>query len=307
MIAWIVDILLIITFSILFYLSIPINTQKTIEIPKGSIAKIITHLTKTGHNLSIIDSYLMRLIGSPKSGWITMPSTKMNRLDFLIALTNARFAIQKITLIPGETTYIFLQEIAKQLKLDEKKLSSQYDKQATYKEAGIYPDTYHLPHGIKEKKLIEFLVRQSNKKYAKIYHQETNQTLDKHTFNTILTIASIIQKEAANNSEMPIVASVIYNRLAKNMPLQMDGTLNYGKYSHIKITAKRIREDTSPFNTYKNKGFPPYPISSASVTAIRATLHPATTEYLYFVKNKQGVHDFSKTYRTHIRNINKNR
>jgi UPF0755 protein len=285
----------------------PVHTQKTLHIPKGSIGKIISHLTKTGHNLSIIDSYLMRLIGSPKSGHIQMPSTTMNRIDFLIALTNARFAIQKVTLIPGETTYIFIKEVAKNLKLDEAKLFKEYEKQASYKEAGIYPDTYHLPQGIKEKKLIEFLVKQSNKKYAKIYNSQTNQTLDVYTFNTILTIASIIQKEAANNTEMPIIASVIYNRLSKNMPLQMDGTLNYGKYSHVKVTPKRIKEDTSPFNTYKNKGFPPYPVASVSIHAIKAALNPATTEYLYFVKNAQGTHDFSKTYRTHLNNIRKGR
>lgn len=283
----------------------PVTTQKTLYIPKGSIGKIITHLTKNGHNLSLIDTYLMRLIGSPKSGHIQMPSTTMNRIEFLMALTNARFAIQKITLIPGETTYIFLQEIAAQLRLDEAKLLSEYDKQSPYKEAGIYPDTYHLPHGIKEEKLIAFLVAQSNKKYATIYTQETNQTLDIYTFNTILTLASIIQKEAANEAEMPIVASVIYNRLAQDMPLQMDGTLNYGKYSHIKVTAKRIKEDTTPFNTYKNKGFPPYPVSSVSAPAIRAALKPATTDYLYFVKNAQGTHDFTQTYGKHIENIKK--
>jgi len=285
----------------------PINTQTTLHIPKGSIGKIITHLTKSGHNLSIIDRYLMQLIGTPKSGTIHMPSTKMERIDFLLALTNARFAVQKLTLIPGETTHIFLQETAKKLKLNEAKLFEEYEKQATYKEAGIYPDTYHLPLGIKEQKLIAFLVEQSNKKYAKIYNSETNQTLDKYTFNTILTIASIIQKEAANNKEMPIIASVIYNRLAKEMPLQMDGTLNYGKYSHIKVTAKRIKEDTSPFNTYKNKGFPPYPVSSVSKVAIKAALHPASTDYLYFVKNRQGTHDFSRTYKSHVNNINKAR
>lgn len=247
----------------------------------------------------------MHFIGSPKSGLITMPSTTMNRLDFLLALSNARFAVQKITLIPGETTYIFFKDIASQLKLNEAKLFDEYEKQAIYKEAGIYPDTYHLPHGIKEKKLIEFLLRQSNKKYKSIYNKETNQSLDKYTFNTILTIASIIQKEAANNKEMPIIASVIYNRLAKDMPLQMDGTLNYGKYSHVKVTPKRIKEDKSSFNTYKNKGLPSYPVSSVCAAAIRAALNPATTEYLFFVKNAQGTHSFSKTYRNHVNNIKK--
>jgi len=61
---------------------------------------------------------------------------------------------------------------------------------------------------------------------------------------------------------MPKISSVIYNRLKRGMPLQMDGTLNYGLYSHVRVTPERIREDRSPFNTYLNRGIPPYPVSS---------------------------------------------
>jgi UPF0755 protein len=115
----------------------------------------------------------------------------------------------------------------------------------------------------------------------------------------------VIQKEAANNEEMPIVASVINNRLKKEMALQMDGTLNYGKYSHIKVTPKRIREDKSSFNTYRNKGLPSSPVCSVSLEAINAVLHPQETNYLYFMKNKSGVHDFTHSYKEHLRNIQK--
>jgi len=104
---------------------------------------------------------------------------------------------------------------------------------------------------------------------------------------------------------MPIVASVIYNRLKIDMPLQMDGTLNYGEYSHIKVTPKRIKNDKSRFNTYLNKGLPPYPICSVSIDAINASLNPQKTDYLYFMKNKQGVHDFTNSYREHLKNINR--
>ena len=87
------------------------------------------------------------------------------------------------------------------------------------------------------------------------------------------------------------------------MKLQMDGTLNYGKYSHLKVTPKRIREDTSIYNTYKHKGVPKLPVCNVSFDAIRAAIFPKKTDYLYFMKNKKGMHDFTRYYSTHLKNI----
>ena len=89
------------------------------------------------------------------------------------------------------------------------------------------------------------------------------------------------------------------------MPLQMDGTLNYGKYSHIKITPERIQNDHSRFNTYKHKGLPPSPIGAVSLNAIKAAIKPTKTHYLYFMKNSQGEHDFASTFKEHRANIKK--
>ena len=105
---------------------------------------------------------------------------------------------------------------------------------------------------------------------------------------------------------MPLVASVIYNRLNKGMRLQMDGTLNYGIYSHDVITAERIRSDMSEFNTYLNDGIPPSPVCSVSISAIKAAINPAKSDYLYFVLDKKvKKHIFSKTLSEHNQNIGK--
>ena len=87
------------------------------------------------------------------------------------------------------------------------------------------------------------------------------------------------------------------------MKLQMDGTLNYGRYSHDRITAKRIRRDKSSYNTYLYKGLPPQPVCTVSLAAIKAAIFPAKTDYLYFVKTKEGKHTYSRYYSTHRRNI----
>ncbi len=244
------------------------------------------------------------MMGKPQSGWITIGQTHLNRIDFLHKLVTAKAQMMEVTLIPGETTILFLGEMATELLLDKNKLERYTDRYASYKEAGIYANTYYVPFGIKEKHLILFLTSQSDKKYQEL-SEKVYGTYDKKNWNRLLTIASIIQKEAASNEEMPIVSSVIYNRLRKKMPLQMDGSLNYGKYSHIKITPERIRNDKSRFNTYKHKGLPPYPVCAVSFNAIKAAMKPAKTDYLYFMKNSQGTHDFSTTFTNHRKNIKK--
>ncbi len=304
----ILDIIAIVIISAIFYITIPLKipnniANKTIKLPKGSVTNTINFLQKKGFKLSIIDTYLLVAIGQPKVGDLKIKKVEINRLDFLYKLTTS--AIQDfniVTLIPGETKTIFFKNLAKKYNLDYKKLDGNYSKYSPYPEAGIIPDTYHLPKGIKEEKLISFLVNLSEKKYKKLALKEL-QRYDKKEWILYLTIASIIQKEAANIEEMPKISSVIYNRLKKYMPLQMDGTLNYGKYSHIKVTPKRIKEDKSRFNTYLNRGLPPYPVCSVSIDAIISAIHPDKSSYLFFMKNRNGVHDFSNSYKEHLRNI----
>jgi len=273
-------------------------------VPQGSIGNIISQLTKKGYALSKIDTYILRFIGTPKSGWVYIGENELNRIDFLYKLTNAKAMIHKVTLIPGETSELFFDALSQKLQLDKTKLQKYYHEFSTYPEAGIYADTYHVPYGIKEKHLMHFLIRESEKKYKKISEKIYGNYSQKQ-WKKVLIIASIIQKEAASNQEMPLVSSVIYNRLKKGMRLQMDGTLNYGKYSHIKVTPERIRTDESTFNTYKHKGLPPSPIGAVSLSAITAAIKPAKTDYLYFMKNDKGVHDFAKTFKKHRRNIQK--
>lgn len=196
--------------------------------------------------------------------------------------------------------------MANKLDINKTKLIQAYKAQARYPEASISADTYFIPKKMNEANLIKFLLESSENTYKKLskkYYEDYNTT----QWHKILTIASIIQKEAASNKEMPLIASVIYNRLKKNMRLQMDGTLNYGKYSHIKVTPKRIKTDTSTFNTYKHRGLPSSPIGSVSISALKAAIKPAKSSYLYFMRNKNGVHDFSTTFKKHRKNIKKAR
>lgn len=281
------------------------QTEKIIHIPQGSISKIITQLNEYDEGFSPnIDKHLLKLFGYPQSGWIDMKTKKLSKADFFYNISHAKAALTSITLIPGETSYLFLQQLSQELDLSFNTLQDAYKKYAPYEDGWIIADTYHIPVGISEEDLIKHLINQSTNTHKNLSNNLL-EAYQEEQWLRFLTIASIIQKEAANIDEMPIVSSVIYNRLEKNMKLQMDGTLNYGKYSHVKITPKMIREDTSRYNTYMYNNIPPNPVCAVSRDAIKAAIFPANTRYLYFVK-KDGAneHVFTSTYKEHLNKIN---
>jgi len=318
-ITWAENIALAFIISLTFYSLLPVDTHfsstKKLMIAKSSTSKsIISQLNESGYDVGYIDYLMLSTLRRNRQhllneGEVRFATPLLNRIDFLHGLTKAKVApkkvdLVKIMLIPGETKEIFLAQVAEKLDINKTKLFKAYTQQAKYPEAAISADTYLAPKKMNEEKLMKFLLASSERAYKKLSTEAFND-YNQSKWHRILTIASIIQKEAANNKEMPIVASVIYNRLKKNMRLQMDGTLNYGKYSHVKVTPKRIKTDLSSFNTYKHRGLPNSPIGSVGKHAIRAAIHPAKTNYLYFMRNKKGVHDFTDTFKKHRKNIRK--
>ena len=301
-IKYVVDMALIIVLSFMYYLNKPIKSQTVLYIANGSINKIIAQLKLHNNQISKLDSLMLRMIGSPQSGWINMKSTLHTKADYLYKITTAKAALQNIILIPGETTYIFLNQLSKNLFLDRNLLEKEYEKQSQLKEGMFVPDTYRIPIGIDEKEIIKLLLNISQKKMRELSYKFFGSYNEKKWLHYV-AIASIIQKESANKKEMSVVSSVIYNRIKKGMKLQMDGTLNYGKYSHVKVSPRRIRNDKSIYNTYLHKGVPSIPVCNVSFHAIKAAVFPAKTNYLYFMKSKKGTHDFTRNYFTHVQNI----
>lgn len=301
---WIFDIVLIIVVSFMYYLNESVNSPRVIYIPEGSIGKIITQMESKNYNVSKLDTFLLRFFGSPQSGWINMKTTLNSRWDFLYKLTTAKAALQNVTLIPGETTYIFLDQLAEQLRLNRDTLEKEYALQSPWIEGAFVPNTYRLPIGITEKVVIRVLLNESDAQMRNLSQKVFGLYNEKKWFQFV-TIASIIEKESANVEEMPLVSSVIYNRIKKGMKLQMDGTLNYAQFSHVKVTPARIKEDTSTYNTYLYSGLPENPVCNVSINAIRAAIFPSKSDYLYFMRSKKGTHDFSCNYSTHLDNISR--
>ncbi|MSN96286.1 endolytic transglycosylase MltG [Campylobacter sp. FMV-PI01] len=298
------DIIFILTLAFIIDLTAPTPFKNEIFIPKGSATKIISHLSKQNFNATIFDSKILEKIGKIQSGYLNLEGQNLTKIDFFYQLTKAKPVIDEITLIPGETTIVTLKNIAKEKNLDFIKLEIDFNQTAPFYEGFLVPETYYLPKGLKESEIIKFLVEKS-----KIYHKNLSKEIlgdfNKTKWQEILIIASIIQKEAANAKEMPIISSVIQNRLKKNMRLQMDGTLNYGEFSHQKITPWRIKNDKSHFNTYLNNGLPKSAICLVSKQAIKAAINPIESEFLYFVRDKKtGAHIFTKSLHEHLKAIN---
>lgn len=293
------DLFFIIAITILFYLLQPVQTERVLNLPKGSLPKIITYLNENGGHYNKLDSLFIRLLGQPQSGFIDMKAEVLPKGAFFKALVSSKAATKDVTLIPGETMYFFIRILADTFNLSPESLQVAYDKYFPYPDGMIFPDTYSLPVGIDSDELMKLLYDISIKRHEQNAIRLLGAYNQEEWFKNV-SIASVVQKEAANNEEMPIVAAVVFNRLEKNMPLQMDGSLNYGQYSHSKVTPERIRNDDTPYNTYRNKGVPPYPAGSVSIQAIEAVLNPAKVDYLYFVRDRStGTHKFSKTYEEH--------
>ncbi|MDC0933253.1 endolytic transglycosylase MltG [Arcobacteraceae bacterium] len=301
----IVELFLAVIIILSFYFIQEVNTSRVVFIPKGSSNSIVAHLDKNNYEVNLLDKIMLRFIGKPQSGWIDLKTKKMSKIEFLYRITTSKAALKKVTLIPGETYYFFLQNLAKTLDISTYKLFQTYARLGYKKDGNIIADTYYLPYGMDEEQLIKHLLAITERKYEKL-SQKIFGEYNRENWYKYVTIASIIQKESASKEEMAIVSSVIYNRLKKNMKLQMDGTLNYSKYSHTKVTPSMIKNDKTDYNTYKNKGLPSDPVCAIEFEAIKAAIFPVKSNYLYFMKSVDGTkHDFSSSYKKHKQNIRK--
>ena len=172
-------------------------------------------------------------------------------------------------------------------------------------EGYLFPDTYYILNGTTKDEIINIMVDRFKTVFSHKYEARAKElALD---VNQVITIASLIEREAANDSERSRIAGVIYNRIKKGMPLQVDAAVIYastkGKKSIEKVYYNTIKIK-SKYNTYLYKGLPPGPIASPGKTSIEAALYPEKNDYLYYVANGNG-HVFTKTYEEHLSNVKK--
>jgi UPF0755 protein len=163
-------------------------------------------------------------------------------------------------------------------------------------EGYLYPDTYFIEEGAKAIDVARKMVGR--------FREAVPDSLVKRadaigfTLNQAITLASLIETEAANDEERPIVSSVFHRRLEAGFPLQANPTVQYALGVKRRVYNGDLDVD-SPYNTYQHPGLPPGPIANPGLKSILAALYPADTKYLYFVSNGEGGHVFSRTLSEH--------
>lgn len=162
-------------------------------------------------------------------------------------------------------------------------------------EGFLYPDTYLIKKGSDANQIIKIMLS----RFEQVLNQvkdETGINIKDEEIEKVITIASMIEKEARFDVDRPLISSVIYNRLEKDMKLQLDATVLYSLGYHVDVVLNKHLEVDSPYNTYKYKGLPLGPICSPGIKSIKAALIPTKTDYLYYILQKDGTHYFSNNY-----------
>ncbi len=179
-------------------------------------------------------------------------------------------------------------------------LIKNYDPEAKSLEGYLFPDTYQFTRTQSMKDIVTAMVKRFD-------HEAKSLNLN-GDLHQLVTMASIVEKETASAEERPEVASVYYNRMKKHMGLAADPTVVYAALIDGRYRGTIYQSDlqsTSPYNTYKYVGLPPGPIANPGRASLQAAMHPANTDYLYFVAvgDGSGKHRFSATYDEHQRNV----
>lgn len=166
-------------------------------------------------------------------------------------------------------------------------------------EGYLFPDTYLFAYGISAREAVREMVR----RFLQVWEPAWDERLAEigMSRHQLITLSSIVEKEARVADERPVIAAVYHNRLRIGMPLQADPTVQYALGRHTERVLFRDLEVESRYNTYRHPGLPPGPIASPGRASVEATLNPANVPYLYFVARPDGRHEFTRTFDEHRR------
>ncbi len=169
-------------------------------------------------------------------------------------------------------------------------------------EGYLFPATYPLDGKATPESLLSSMVNTANERFGGGHLTAGAQRNSLNVYQAV-TIASIVQAEAATRADMGKVARVVLNRLERGMPLQMDSTLNYALNRFTLDTRESDTRIQSPYNSYQRMGLPPTPIANPGDAAMRAAIRPTAGDWLYFVTVKPGDTRFTADYAEHQRNV----
>lgn len=281
------------------------NTQKMFVVQQGqSIRDIATSLKNDGLIKDTVVFFLLvkklGIEGKIQAGTFRL-SPSMTTEQIANNLTVGTEDIW-VTIPEGKRA----EEVAEILEKSLPNYDSSWKTALIQHEGYLFPDTYLIP-ATADLPLVVSLMRDT---FEEKYKTITNTT--GLTKKDIVIIASLIEREAKHDNDRPLVSSVIHNRLEIGMALQLDATVQYllGYQAYEKNWWKKavtLADLTIPsaYNTYKNPGLPPTPIANPGLAALKAAANPATSNYLYYIADKNGINRYAKTLDEHNANIRK--
>ncbi len=226
--------------------------------------------------------------------------------EIVSALHGGRGLVNTITIPEGFTLAQIIPLVSTALSVPQESVTVVVRDPALLKRLGIpsgslegylFPDTYAFPDGTHARSAILEMV----KRFEREWKPEWTARLDSGSLSRheIVTLASIVEREAKVAAERPVIAAVYLNRIREKMLLQADPTVQYARGTHAARLLYKDLEVDSPYNTYKYPGLPPGPIASPGGPSLRAALHPADVPFLYFVAAPDGHHEFRRTLKEH--------
>lgn len=287
------------------------------ELKAGSFISVARELEQQG---LITDAFKFKILarvlgdtGNIRVGEYAL-RTDMTPSEVLRVIVSGKSIQHPITVVEGANIFDVAELIEKKglgqkkefLKLcrDSVFLMSALGEALTSCEGYLYPETYGITRFMTEKEIMQQMFARFVENYSKVDGAAMGTGLTRHQ---IITFASIVEKETGAPQERPIISSVYHNRLNKGMRLQADPTVLYGKWiSTGNLLLSITRDDLitpNAYNTYMKTGLPAGPIANPGILAIEAAIHPAETEFLFFVSKNDGTHVFSKDYESHNRAV----
>lgn len=265
----------------------------------------------------IISAKMLNLTSRLKSGNYYL-SPSMTNYTILTKLSEGRSSLGGVRLTVPEGSSIY--RISKNLAIRNVRLDRSFNEAAlkginadllirypflksspiNSLEGYLFPDTYYIASSMKTQDIIDMMLSRFEEIVVPVW--KSSRT-NKYSLHQILTLASIVEKEAEIDSERPIIASVFYNRLESGMALRADPTVKYAIPNPTKKVTYSDLRYPSPYNTYLNKGLPPGPICNPGLKSILAAIHPADTKFIYFVSNGDGTHTFSVNWAGHSKAV----
>ena len=281
---------------------VPNNTINSIVINNGdSMNDIVNQLIPDSLLNKVLFRTFLKLesIDSFKSGEYEVLNKSL--IEIFILFKEGKTITHKLTIQEGSTIYDLQKLLDNSFLINNCYYLDCIDNQYPFNEGILFPNTYFY----KKDMLASSILKQSYNKLDSVLSElwskkpPNNILKDK---NEALILASIIEKEAGNDNEKSLIASVFLKRLEIGMRLQADPTIIYGLLPNFDGDIKKsdILDKNNPYNTYMIKSLPPTPIAIPSLTSIEAAVLSTPGEYLFFVANTPSSHYFSKTYDEHL-------